>query len=111
MIRVKWVSLGRKGGGQGEYTQVSVEDIQLPELGVDPVGRLERRQMSERLAAAIGQMTGRWRDLFRLKLEGKTFGEIQTVLGAHSINTIYTWESRCRKRLLGLLGGSWDKRS
>jgi len=67
--------------------------------------------MSERLTSAIGKLGGRCRDLFRLKLEGKTFGEIQTALGAHSINTIYTWDARCRKRLLELMGGSWEKRS
>src|SRR5258708_21079889 len=111
IIRFKLVSLRRKAARHGEYTQVSVEDIQLPDMGLDPVARLERQQMSERLAAAIGQLTGRCQDLFRLKLEGKTFGEIQTVLGAHSINTIYTWDARCRKRLLELMGGSWEKRS
>ena len=108
IVRFKMVSLRRKAARRGEYTQVSVEDIQLPDLGFDPVARLERKQMSERLAAAIGQLEGRCRDLFRLKLEGKTFAEIQTVLGANSINTIYTWDARCRKRLLDLMGGSWE---
>jgi len=108
IVRFKMVSLRRKAARRGEYTQVSVEDIQLPDLGSDPGTRLERKQMSERLAAAIGQLGGRCRDLFRLKLEGRTFAEIQTVLGANSINTIYTWDARCRKRLLELMGGSWE---
>jgi RNA polymerase sigma-70 factor (ECF subfamily) len=108
IVRFKMVSLRRKAARRGEYTQVSVEDIQLPDLGSDPVARLERKQMSERLTAAIGQLEGRCRDLFRLKLEGKTFAEIQTVLGANSINTIYTWDARCRKRLMELMGGSWE---
>jgi len=108
IVRFKMVSLRRKAARRGEYTQVSVEDIQLPDPGSDPVVRLERKQMSERLMAAISQLGGRCRDLFRLKLEGKTFAEIQTVLGANSINTIYTWDARCRKRLLELMGGSWE---
>jgi RNA polymerase sigma-70 factor (ECF subfamily) len=108
IVRFKMVSLRRKAARRGEYTQVSVEDIQLPDLGSDPVARLERKQMSERLTAAISRLEGRCRDLFRLKLEGKTFAEIQTVLGANSINTIYTWDARCRKRLLELMGGSWE---
>jgi RNA polymerase sigma-70 factor (ECF subfamily) len=108
IVRFKMVSLRRKAARRGEYTQVSVEDIQLPDLGSDPVARLERKQMSERLTAAIDRLEGRCRDLFRLKLEGKTFAEIQTVLGANSINTIYTWDARCRKRLLELMGGSWE---
>ena len=32
----------------------------------------------------------------------------ETLLGAGSINTIYTWDARCRKRLLDLMGGSWE---
>jgi len=108
IVRFKMVSLRRKAARRGEYTQVSVEDIQLPDLGSDPVARLERKQMSERLTAAISRLEGRCRDLFRLKLEGRTFAEIQTVLGANSINTIYTWDARCRKRLLELMGGSWE---
>src|SRR5256885_3131664 len=98
IVRFKMVSLRRKAARRGEYTQVSVEDIQLPDLGTDPVTRIERQQMSERLTAAISQMGGRCRDLFRLKLEGKTFVEIQTILGARAINTVYTWDARCRKR-------------
>jgi len=108
IVRFKMVSLRRKAARRGEYTQVSVEDIQLPDLGTDPVTRIEREQMSERLTAAIAQMGGRCRDLFRLKLEGKTFVEIQKTLGAGSINTVYTWDARCRKRLLELMGGNWE---
>jgi RNA polymerase sigma-70 factor, ECF subfamily len=40
-----------------------------------------------------------------LKLEGKTFPEIQGILGAASINTIYTWDLRCRKQLQERMGG------
>ncbi len=107
IVRFKMVSLRRKAARRGEYTQVSVEDIQLPDLGTDPVTRIERGRLSERLTAAIAQMGGRCRDLFRLKLEGKTFVEIQKILGAGAINTVYTWDARCRKRLLELMGGNW----
>src|SRR5262249_34911612 len=108
IIRFKLVSLRRKAARRGEYTQVSVEDIQAADPGADPAEQLERQQMSERLSAAIEQMGGRCRDLFRLKLEGKTFAEIRAAMGAASINTIYTWDARCRKRLLELMGGSWE---
>ena len=37
IIRFKLVSQRRKAARRGEYTQVSVEDIQLPDLGSDPV--------------------------------------------------------------------------
>ena len=108
IVRFKLTSLRRKAVRRGEYTQVSVEDIQMPDPGADPGALLERQQMSERLATAISQLEGRCRELFRLKLEGKTFAEIQPLLGAASINTVYTWDARCRKRLLDLMGGSWE---
>ena len=58
--------------------------------------------------AALAQLGERCRDLFRWKLEGKNFPEIQTLMGQTSINTIYTWDLRCRKRLMALVGGSWE---
>jgi len=108
ILRFKLIGLRRKAARRGEYTQVSVEDIQLPDMSSDPALRLERKQTTERLTVAIGQLGGRCRDLFRLKLEGKTFAEIQVLLRAGSINTIYTWDARCRKQLLALLGGKWE---
>ena len=108
IVRFKLVSFRRKAARRGEYTQVSVEDIQLPDPSSDPGARLDRQQMSDRLTAAIVRLEGRCRDLFRLKLEGKSFAEIQALLGARSINTVYTWDARCRKRLLELMGGNWE---
>jgi len=108
ILRFKLVSLRRKAARRGEYTQVSVEDIQLPDRSADPALRLERLQMTQRLTVALGQLGGRCRDLFRLKLEGRTFAEIQVLLHAASINTVYTWDARCRKRLLALMGGRWE---
>ena len=49
----------------------------------------------------------RCRELLRLKLEGNSFPEIQKIMGQQSINTVYTWDLRCRKQLLALMGGSW----
>jgi RNA polymerase sigma-70 factor (ECF subfamily) len=53
-------------------------------------------------------MGDRCRELFAMKLEGMTFPEIQKRMGVKSINTIYTWDFRCRKQLLERLGGSWE---
>lgn len=108
ILRFKLVSSRRKAARRGEYTQVSVEEIQLPDVTYDPVARLERKQMSERLTAAIAKLDVRCRYLFRLKLEGREFAEIQKLLRAGSINTVYTWDARCRKRLLELMGGTWE---
>ena len=107
IVRFKIMSLRRKAVRRGEYTQVSVTDISLPDLEANPADHLERKEMLEKLSRAIGQLGPRCRDLMRLKLQGKNFAEIQKEMGAASINTIYTWDFRCRKHLLELMGGDW----
>jgi RNA polymerase sigma-70 factor, ECF subfamily len=66
--------------------------------------------MLDRLARAIPQLGARFRELIRLKLQGRTFPEIQAILGAATVNTVYTWDHRCRKNLLVLMGGQWEAR-
>jgi len=108
IARFKIVSLRRKAHRRGEDTQVPVEDVPLPDRGMDPLASLEKREMLERLTVALGKLEGRCRELFRLKLQGKGFAEIQQILGVKSINTVYTWDFRCRKQLLERLGGTWE---
>ena len=110
IVRFKMMSWRRKAVRHGEYTQVSIEEMPLPDLGASPADSLERREMLERLETALGQLGERCRELFRLKLEGRSFPEIQKILGVGAINTIYTWDHRCRKHLLELMGGSWEKK-
>ena len=43
------------------------------------------------------------RRLFRYKLEGLSFPEIQRRMKASSLNTVYTWDHRCRERLRELM--------
>jgi RNA polymerase sigma-70 factor (ECF subfamily) len=108
IVRFKIMSLRRKAARRGEYTQVSVADIQLPDLGANPAEAVERKQMLERLTRAIAKLGERCRELLRLKLQGRTFPEIQKIMGAGAINTVYTWDHRCRKNLLDLMGGKWE---
>jgi len=108
IVRFKIMSLRRKAVRRGEYTQVSVTDIPLPDLDSNPADHLERKEMLERLERAIEQLGDRCRELMRLKLQGKNFGEIQKIMNASSINTVYTWDFRCRKHLLDLMGGAWE---
>ena len=110
IVRFKVLSLRRKAARHGEFSQVSVTDIPLPDLGASPLGALERKEMLERLNGAINQLGERCRELLRLKLLGKDFGEIRKLMGAASLNTVYTWDHRCRKNLLELMGGDWEKR-
>src|SRR5437660_7294398 len=108
IVRYKMMALRRKAHRRGEYTQVPVDEIQLAADGADPLATAQQREMRERLIAAISKMEDRCRKLFALKLDGKSFAEIQAAMGASSINTIYTWDFRCRKHLLELMGGAWE---
>jgi RNA polymerase sigma-70 factor (ECF subfamily) len=109
IVRFKMLGLRRKSVRRGEYTQVSLDAIQVADGAADPATAAERTEMRDRLMQAISHMGERCRRMFALKLEGKTFGEIQTILGAGSINTVYAWDYRCRKHLIELMGGSWEK--
>ena len=108
IVRFKMMSLRRKAHRRGEHTQVSVDDLPLADRSPDPSAELERKQMRERLAAALQKLGPRCRELYRLKLEGRSYREIQTSMGVGALNTVYTWDFRCRKQLLELLGGSWE---
>ena len=111
IVRFKIMSLRRKAVRHGEYTQVPVADIALPDLDANPADQLERKQMLDQLTRAMGQLGDRCRQLMRLKLLGKSFPEIQKIMGAGAINTVYTWDHRCRKQLLELVGGDWGPRT
>ena len=108
VLRFKMLDAHRKALRRGEYNQESVEDLPLAHPGDDPARLLERKQRIDRLIRAMSQLGERCRELFKWKLEGKSFPEIQTIMGQRSVNTIYTWDLRCRKHLLSLMGGSWD---
>lgn len=110
IMRFKIMSLRRKAVRRGEYTQVSVTDIPFPSLDPTPAEAFERKERLDRLSRAISQLGGRCREILRLKLQGKTFPEIQKILGAGNLNTVYTWDHRCRKQLLELMGGDWEPR-
>jgi RNA polymerase sigma-70 factor, ECF subfamily len=108
VLRFKMLDAHRKSFRRGEYNQESVDDLPLADPGDDPATQLDQKQRVDRLLTAIGQLGERCRELFKWKLEGKSFPEIQKIMGQNSINTIYTWDLRCRKQLLGLMGGSWE---
>jgi RNA polymerase sigma-70 factor (ECF subfamily) len=107
VLRYKMLDAHRKALRRGEYNQESVEELPLANTGDDPVTQLDQKQRVDRLLAAIAQLGERCRELFRWKLEGKSFPEIQKLMSQASLNTIYTWDLRCRKQLLAFMGGSW----
>jgi RNA polymerase sigma-70 factor, ECF subfamily len=108
ILRFKMLDAHRKALRRGEYNQESVEDLPLVDPADDPATQLDQKQRVDRLLVALGSLGERCRELFKWKLEGKSFLEIQRLMGQKSINTIYTWDLRCRKQLLALMGDSWD---
>ena len=108
VLRYKMLDAHRKALRRGEYNHESVDDLSLAAPDASPETQLDQKQRVERLMAAVAQLGVRCRELFRWKLEGKSFPQIQTLMGQTSINTIYTWDLRCRKQLMALMGGSWE---
>jgi RNA polymerase sigma-70 factor (ECF subfamily) len=105
IARYKLMALHTKTLRRGEGASVPVDDIPIADPAEDPEAALERRERLDRLETAILALGQRCKDLFRLKLQGLRFPEIQHVLGADSINTVYTWDLRCRKQLAERLKG------
>lgn len=99
----------RKAVTRRDYDRVSPQDVPLSAPGVDPETEVMRKRMVKPVIACSEPLGDRCRELLRLKVEGKTFSEIQRIMGAASINTIYTWDRRCRQRLLELMGGDWER--
>ena len=108
ILRFKLAAWKRKAWRHGEQVEVSPDSLPLASEEPGPEEDYARRQQVERLSVALSRLGDRCRDLFRFKLEGKGFSEIQILMGAESLNTIYTWDHRCRKRLLDAMGGRWE---
>lgn len=108
IVRFKLAGFRRKALRRGEYSSVSVDDIPLADSHESPLTAIERQEKVERLRRALTRLGDRCRELFRLKLEGRTFAEIQRHFGAANLNTVYTWDFRCRKELLDRMGGRWE---
>jgi RNA polymerase sigma-70 factor (ECF subfamily) len=107
ILRFKMAAYRRKQVRHGETQDMT----DLPaDSAMTPEAWAERQQLLGRLEEAIPKLGERCREIFRLKLLGRTFAEIQEELGAASINTVYTWDARCRQKLLEMLGGRWEKR-
>jgi RNA polymerase sigma-70 factor (ECF subfamily) len=109
IVRFKMLAYRRKARRHGEYAQLSPDEIHIPDSGTDALTAMEQRETRERLMAAIAALGERCRKLLALKLEGKSFAEIQIALGVSSINTIYTWDFRCRQSLMESMDEAREK--
>jgi RNA polymerase sigma-70 factor (ECF subfamily) len=103
IARFKIMGARRKVLRRGENSQVSVEDLPLASREADPFQQAAKREQLEQLEAAMRSLGDRCKDLFRLKLQGLSFPEIQTRLKVDSLNTLYTWDFRCRKQVVEFL--------
>ena len=110
IARFKMMGARRKVVRRGEHTQVSVDDLPIASGEPDPFEETSRHEQLTRLEGALSALGERCRELFRLKLEGLSFKEIQKRLEVGSINTLYTWDFRCRQQLLERMGGTWEKK-
>lgn len=108
IVRFKMAGARRKSVRRGESGSIPVDEIQLASPVLTPEEHTRREERVRRLTGAIQTLGERCRELFRLKLLGRSFAEIQEHFEAASINTIYTWDARCRKNLLERMGGNWD---
>lgn len=109
IARFKIMSSRRKVVRRGEHLQISIDDLPLAGGDPDPFDQAARRERVERLETALRGLGDRCRELFRLKLEGRTFAEIQKRMGVAAINTLYTWDFRCRKQLMEKMGEDPDQ--
>jgi RNA polymerase sigma-70 factor (ECF subfamily) len=99
VLRFKMMAAARKSMRRGEAGMLAIEEAPVPDGNPGPELQAIREEQRRRLVAALQELGERCRELFRWKLAGKSFGEIQGLMGAASINTVYTWDLRCRKEL------------
>ncbi|HBY61433.1 MAG TPA: sigma-70 family RNA polymerase sigma factor [Solibacterales bacterium] len=107
ILRFKMTAWRRKTIRRGEHTAAPVDEVPIASSGPDPEEAAAREENLARLSEAVARLGERCRELLRLKLEGLSFEEIRQAMGASAINTVYTWDHRCRKELLERLGGRW----
>jgi RNA polymerase sigma-70 factor (ECF subfamily) len=110
ILRFKMTGLARKAARRGETQADENNGQNVAAPGPDPETAAAGAELEARLTAVLPLLGERCREIFRLKLLGYGFEEIRRHLAVDSINTVYTWDARCRKALLERLGGSWEPR-
>jgi RNA polymerase sigma-70 factor (ECF subfamily) len=110
IVRLKMMALARKVRRRGEDVAAAVDELELASEEPGPALLAERRELLHRLQKAMRGLGDRCRDLLRHKLAGHGFAEIQGLMGAATLATVYTWDHRCRQRLVAAMGGDWEAR-
>jgi RNA polymerase sigma factor (sigma-70 family) len=109
ILRKKMALYWRKAKRRNDSDAVDPADADLRDGDPDPEEAAHRRLLVERLRIAVGALSGRCREMVRLKLEDRTFPEIAEILQA-KLNTVYSWDHRCMERLRGLLAETEGRR-
>lgn len=102
ILRKKRAGHWRKSQRRGEAASVDAAETDLQDDRPDPEEQAERELLVARLRTAVATLSGRCRELVRLKLEERTFPEIAEIMQA-KINTVYSWDHRCTERLRALV--------
>lgn len=109
IMRFKLAAQIRKRNRRGEDRAADVTETPAADPGPDPEESLLAAEMRGALLEAFAGLGERCRELLRLKLAGRSFEEIRQHFGAASINTVYTWDLRCRNQLKQSLRHIWGK--
>lgn len=107
VIRFKMAAAGRKSMRRGEAWALPVDELALSN-GDDPERDLLLQERRARLKAALAELGERCRTLLKMKLAGRSFEEIRKHFDAGSLNTVYTWDLRCRRQLTEALRDLWE---
>lgn len=107
ILRKKRADLWRKAARRRETSAEGTEGRVLADGGPSPDELARDRERLRLFAEAAARLDGRCRQILRRKLEGISFVEIASELG-RPVNTVYSWDFRCRERLRKVLGPRWS---
>lgn len=107
IMRFKLAAHWRKEERHQTRWNVDPEEFPIPSDAPSPHEAMARRECLDRLCRTMRELGPRCREIFKLKLQGRSFPEIRELLKVDSLNTVYTWDHRCRRELLERMGGQW----
>jgi RNA polymerase sigma-70 factor (ECF subfamily) len=108
VLRFKMAAFLRKSVRRGEDRALLVDDLPLADPGGTPEDQALRHERRALMIRAIDELGERCREILRMKLAGRSFDDIRTHFGVDSINTIYTWDLRCRRQMIEKLRGLFE---
>jgi RNA polymerase sigma factor (sigma-70 family) len=106
IVRKKRADLWRKAARRGEATAEDATATPLPDQRPSPDRIAADRERLRLYATAAARLGERCREILRRKIEGRSFVEIAAELG-RPVNTVYSWDWRCHRKLRELLGRDW----